>query len=230
MMKRLVLGLAVVGVLAGVSYGRQDDIDPKKAEILNKLNNQKITVDFTGVPLDDALNYIRDMTNINIVVDANVHTKLSEDQLKVNLKVKDLLLKSALKLMLQSKDLSASYKEGVLVIICKDQINASVVTRVYDVRDLLFKVADFPGPKVELASPSGGTPLTGATFSLDSEAKSTISEDFISEMVKSNTGEKSWDDNPNASITLANGLLIVTQSKKIHTEVDRLLNMLRQFK
>ncbi len=228
MLKQWVLTAAVAAMTCAAFA--QDDIDPKKQEILNKLNNQRITVDFNAASLDDALNYIRDMTNINIVVDAEVHTKLSEDQLKVNLKVKDLLLKSALKLMLQSKELACTYRDGVLVIMPKDKVNTSVVTRVYDVRDLLFKIADFPGPKVELASPSGGTPLTGATFSLDSEAKSTITEDFISELVKSNTGEKSWDDNPNASITLANGLLIVTQSKKIHTEVDRMLNMLRQFK
>jgi hypothetical protein len=229
MMKRLVLGLAAAAVFA-VPVFAQDDIDPKKQEILNKLNNLRITVDFNGVPLDDALNYIRDMTNINIIVDADVHTKLSEDQLKVTLKVKDLLLKSAMKLMLQAKELSCSYKEGVLIILPKDKVNTAVVTQLYDVRDLLFKIQDFPGPKVELAAPSGGTPLTGATFSLDSEPKSTITEDFITELVKSNTGDKSWEDNPNASITLANGILVVTQSKKVHQEVGRMLNMLRQFK
>ncbi len=229
MMKRLVLGLAAAAVFAGPALA-QDDVDPKKQEILNKLNNLRITVDFNGVPLDDALNYIRDMTNINIIVDAEVHTKLSEDQLKVTLKVKDLLLKSAMKLMLQAKELSCSYKEGVLIILPKDKVNTAVVTQLYDVRDLLFKIQDFPGPKVELASPSGGTPLTGATFSLDSEPKSTITEDFLTELVKSNTGDKTWEDNPNASITLANGILVVTQSKKVHQEVGRMLNMLRQFK
>jgi hypothetical protein len=230
MMSRTVMAAAALAILASTARAQGEDVDPKKQEILNKLNNQRISLDFSGVPLDDALNYIRDVTNINIVVDGEVHTKLSEDQLKVNLKVKDLLLKSALKLMLQAKDLTASYKEGVLVILPKDKVNAAVVTRVYDVRDLLFKLQDFPGPKVELAAPNGGTPLTGATFSLDSEPKSTITEDFITELVKSNTGDKSWDDNPNCSITLANGLLVVTQSKKTHTEVDRMLNLLRQFK
>ena len=230
MMSRTVLAAAALAILASTAWAQGEDVDPKKMDILNKLNNQKISLDFTGVSLDDAINYIRDVTNINIILDGEVHTKLSEDQLKVNLKVKDLLLKSALKLMLQSKDLTASYREGVLVILPKDKVNAAVVTRIYDVRDLLFKLQDFPGPKVELAAPNGGTPLTGATFSLDSEPKSTITEDFITELVKSNTGEKSWDENPNCSITLANGLLVVTQSKKAHTEVDRMLNLLRQFK
>ncbi len=220
---------AAVAAMACAAFA-QEDMDPKKQEILNKLNNQRITVDFNGASLDDALNYIRDMTNINIVVDAEVHAKLSEDQLKIYLKVKELLLKSALKLMLQAKELACTYKEGVLVIMSRDKAGTSVVTRVYDVQDLLLKLQDFPGPKVELAVPSGGTPLTGAMFAFEAEQKSPISLEFIAELVKSSTGEKSWEENPNATVTLMNGLLIVTQTKKIQTEVERLLNSLRQFK
>ena len=227
MLKQWIVTAAVAGT-ACAAFAQ--DVDPKKQEILNKLNNQRITVDFNGASLDDALNYIRDLTNLNIVVDAEVRTKLSEDQLKINLKVKDLLLKSALKLMLQAKDLVCSYKEGALVIMPRDKVNASVVTRVYAVQDLLLKIQDFPGPKVELAVPSGGTPLTGADFSIPAEQKTPMTVEFIVELVKSNTGEKAWDENPNATITLGNGLLIVTQTKKIHNEVGRLLDLLRQFK
>jgi hypothetical protein len=43
----------------------------------------------------------------------------------------------------------------------------------YDHRDLLLKLQDFSGPKAELVSPqgSGGAPLTGASFELESGAK-----------------------------------------------------------
>jgi hypothetical protein len=226
---------ALALILSLSALSAQDDsgpIDQKKNEILSKLNNQRITLDFKDVSLDEAINFIRDFTSINIVVDAEVHTKYSEDQLRITMKIKDLVLKSALKLMLSQRDLTATYKEGVLLIVPRDKVNKVVTLVVYDVRDLLFKLQDFPGPKVELVSGSGGgggTPLTGATFTLE-EPKSVISEDFITEMVRANTGEGSWDDNENASISLANGLLIVTQSKKVHQEVGRLLNMLRQFK
>lgn len=209
----------------------QDETDTKREEIITKLNTQKITLDFKDVSLEDALGFVRDYAGINIHIDQEVHTTLSEDQLIVNIKVKDLILKSALKLMLNTKDLTATYKDGVLLIIPKSKANKAVITRVYDVRDLLLKIQDFPGPHVELtAGGSGGTPLTGATFALDEEPKNVISEDFIVEILKSNTGDGAWDENENASITLANGLLIVTQSKKVHGEVDRMLNLLRQFK
>jgi hypothetical protein len=49
------------------------------------------------------------------------------------------------------------------------------------------------------------------------------------ELVKGNTGNGSWED-PSCSITYANGLFVVSQSKGAHAEVGTFLNKLRQFK
>ncbi len=232
MMKSFAAGVLLLGLALPTSaQDEPQDGDPRKAEILRKLNSMRVSVDFTASPLDEALGFLRDFSGLNIVIDTEVSQKLSEDQLKVTLKVKDLLLKSVLKLMLSNRELTAVYKEGVLLVVPKGRMDKSVTLQIYDVRDLLVKIQDFPGPKVELVSPSagGGGPLTGATFSLE-EPKSTISEEFITEMVKQNTGDKSWDENPNASLTLANGMLLVSQSRRVHEEVKRLIGLLRQFK
>jgi len=188
--------------------------------------------DTLEAPLEEVLNFIRDFSGLNIVVDGEVPQKLTEDQLKVTLKVKDLLLKSVLKLILSPKDLTATFKEGVILILPKGKADHAVTLQMYDVRDLLVKIQDFPGPRVELVSPQGAAgagPLTGATFTIE-EPRSTITEEFITEMVKSNTGDRSWDENPNASITLANGILVVSQSRRVHEEIRRLIGKLRQFK
>lgn len=208
----------------------QDPIDPRKAEVLNKLNNQRVTLDFKDAPIQDVVSFLAEFTGINFYLDPEIHAKLSEEQLRVTLKVRDLLLKSALKLVLSAKELTGVYKEGVIVIQHRDKLGGSTAMQVYDVRDLLFKLQDFPGPRVELQSnTAGGTALTGATFTLE-EPRSVISEDFITDLIKTNTGDRSWDENPNASVTLANGLLIVSQTRKVHEEIKRLLNLLRQFK
>ena len=229
MLATLILGLLALPAAAqeGATPG---ETDPRKQEVVNKLNTMRVSVDFTNTTLEEAINFLRDYTNINIVVDAEVYKAQSEDQLKVTLKVKDLLLKSVLKLMLSARELTAMYKEGVILVVPKGKIDKSVTLQLYDVRDLLVKIQDFPGPRVELVSPQkGGGPLTGATFSLE-EPKSTITEEFITEMVKQNTGDKSWDENPNASMTLTNGVLVVSQSKRVHEEIKRFINLLRQFK
>jgi type II secretory pathway component GspD/PulD (secretin) len=229
MLAALMLGAMALPVAA--QEGGTETNDPRKAEVVNKLNTMRVSVDFTNQTLEEAISFLRDFTGINIVVDAEVYKNQSEDQLKVTLKVKDLLLKSVLKLMLSSRELTAMYKEGVVLVVPKGKIDKAVTLQLYDVRDLLVKIQDFAGPKVELVSPQkgGGGPLTGATFTLE-EPRSTITEEFITDMVKQNTGDKSWDENPNASITLTNGVLVVSQSKRVHEEIKRFVNLLRQFK
>ena len=222
--------LALMAIPAFAQEGGSD-ADPRKAEVLNRLNNTRVTVDFTNAPLEEAIAFLRDFTSLNIVVDAEVYKNQSEDQLKITLKVKDLLLKSVLKLMLNTRELTAMYKEGVVLVVPKGKIDKAVTLQLYDVRDLLVKIQDFPGPRVELVSPqkNGGSPLVSATFTFD-EPKSVITEDFITDMVKQNTGDKSWEENPNASMTLTNGVLVVSQSRRVHEEIKRFINLLRQFK
>jgi hypothetical protein len=230
---KTMLTAAILGILALPAMAQEGDTttDPRKQEVLNKLNTMRVTVDFSNTTLEEAISYLRDFTSLNIIVDAEVYKAQSEDQLKVTLKVKDLLLKSVLKLMLTSRELTAMYKEGVVLIVPKGKVDKAVTLQLYDVRDLLVKIQDFAGPKVELVSPSkgGGGPLTGATFTLE-EPRSTITEEFITEMVKQNTGDKTWDENPNASISLTNGVMVVSQSKRVHEEIKRFINLLRQFK
>ena len=222
--------IAILALLASAAAAQERDVDPQRTAVLSKLNTMRVTVDFKDQTLDDALGFLRDFSGLNLVVDAEVYAKLPEDQLKVSLKVNDLLLKSVLKLMLHAKDLTATYKDGVILIVPKSKVDKAVSLQIYDVRDLLVKIPDFVGPKVELVSPTaGGGPLAGAQFTLD-EPKTTITEDFITEMVKANTGDRTWEENPNASITLANGMLIVSQSGRVHEEIKRLVNLLRQFK
>lgn len=225
---------AILALMALPAFAQEggSESDPRKAEAVNRINTMRVSVDFTGTPLEEAVAFLRDFTGLNILVDAEVYKNQSEDQLKITLKVKDLSLKSVLKLMLTSRELTAMYKEGVLLVVPKSKIDKAVTLQLYDVRDLLVKIQDFNGPKVELVSPQkggGGGPLVGGVFTLD-EPRSVITEEFITDMVKQNTGDKSWDENPNASMNLSNGVLVVSQSKKVHEEIKRFINLLRQFK
>ncbi len=227
-MRRAVPVLLLVLALASPAAAQSGEDEARK-RLVDKLNTMRVTLDFNAAPLDDVISYLRDFSGLNIHVDNEVRQKYSEDQLRVSIKVKDLLLKSALKLVLSGKELAATFKEGVLLVTTKDRVAAATVTRVYDVRDLLFKIQDFPGPKVELMDPSKGGSGLGASFTVEEEQPSAITEDFIVELLKTTTGERSWEE-AGASISLANGLLIVTQSRKVHQEVGRLLDLLRRFK
>lgn len=228
---RTILTAAALLAVAAPAWAQAKPQDPRKSEVVAKLNSLRVSLDFKDAPIEDAVNVLRDMTGINFHLDPELHTKLAPEQLKVTFKVNDLLLKSALKLMLSSRDMGAVYRDGVIVLQHKDKTTAAVTLEIYDVRDLLFKLQDFPGPRVELVSPSagGGTALGISTFTLE-EPKSAITDELILDIVKSNTGDKTWDEAAGANASLANGLLVVTQSRRVHEEVRRLLNLLRQFK
>ena len=228
-MRSTLLTILLVPVLTGALYAQDIVRDNARREIVNKLNTQRITVDFRAVSLQEAIDFIRDFSGINIVVHNSIHTEMSEDDLTITIKVKDLLLKSVLKLMLDTRGMTALYREGVLLIVPKGKAFSSVKTKIYDIRDMLFKIRDFPGPQVELSAPGGGPSLPGATFTLEEEPESTLPQELIEELIQETTGGETWDENENVSMSLTNGLLIVTQSAKVHREIYRLLQLLRQY-
>ncbi len=229
-MKKTILALAAAAAFCAPALSQENGpADPRAEEMRSKLNSMRVSVDFNGVSLDEALNFLRDFSGLNMVLDAEVRSKLTEDQLKVTLKVKDLPLKSIIKLMLDPRDLTAVMKEGALLITSKERSDP-LTLQIYDVRDLLLKIQDFPGPKVELTSPSGpGQQDMGVIVTLV-EPRQILTPEFIVDMVKSNTGGRSWDDNPNARVDLVNGVLVVSQSRRVQREIRLLIDKLRQFK
>ena len=46
-------------------------------------------------------------------------------------------------------------------------------------------------------------------------------------IVRENTGDRSWDTNPRAGLTLRNGLLYVSQTPEVHREIEALVARLR---
>jgi len=205
---------------------------PRREEIESKLSNVKISLEFADAPLAEVLDFIRSFSGIDFFIDPKVREKVGDDQLKVSLKVKDVPLRSALRLILGTKNLTAVYREGVLVVVPKEEADKEVVLRIYDVRDLLMKIEDNAGPVIDLRPPgqkggTGGVP--GVIFDI-SEKPPLVTEEFIVEMVKKNCGGASWETNPNATVTLNNGLLMVSQTPRVHAEVLRLIGMLRQYK
>lgn len=202
----------------------------EKAEILRRLETFRISMDFKDASLEDVIDFLREITRLNFLIDKRVYEQVSEADLRVTFKVDNLPLKSALKLILQMRNLSLLYREGVLVIVPKAVADEDVVMRIYDVRDLLFRIRDFPGPNLELVPPQDGGNQLGAAFEQEEEGGAVEDPNFILNMVKTHTCVGSWDTNPKVSISISNGLLIVTQTRAGHKEIVNLLNKLRAFK
>ena len=203
-----------------VLFPAAQDEDTK---IRNKVESMRMSVDFDKVSLDDAMNFIREFADINIYVNPSVR----DEEHQVTIKVKDLRLKSILRLMLKPRGMTAVIKNGVLIIVSLDSVKHKTYLKLYDVRELLLRIQDFPGPQVELSYQTAGVAFTVGFFS---STEDNVTSDFIIDMVQQVTGGDSWDEVDSASLALANGLLVVTQTSKVHKEIEKLLQQLRQFK
>jgi hypothetical protein len=215
-MKTVALILAMAAC-AFADNGREDAV--------RKLETMKVTVDFDNVKLPEAVDYLRDVTGLNLVILPKAMEK--DGETPIRLKVKELSVKSVLKLLLNNRGLTATYRDGALVVLPKEDLQNDVPMRIFDVRALQVKIQDFAGLKVELVGKST-TPNVGGVFTLD-EPKIAIPDDFLQDMVKVNTGNGSWDSNPRASMVLTNGSLVVSQSPNVLREIENLLNLLGQY-
>ncbi len=218
---KTILGLAAMAALAYAGdTGREDAV--------RKLETMKISVYFKDHKLSEAMDYLRDVTGLNLVVLPRAAEK--EGDFKIRLRVRDLSVKSTLKLMLSGKGLTVTYRDGALIVLPQEDLQDSVVLEMYDVRSQLVKLQDFPGPRMELVSPKSGSGPGQiiAGIELLEPKDPPVTPDFMVELVKDNAGSRSWE-NKNASIELKNGLLVVSQTPAVHREIKALLAKLGQY-
>jgi hypothetical protein len=225
---------AVALLLAGASAapaqtGPEDrpnlPADPVREQIVGKLTGLRVSLEFNETPLEEAIEFIQQFSSLNILIDSTVTERYPKGSVKITMKVKDLPLASALKLLLETRGLTLLYRDQVLLVVTEERANKSVFMHVYDVRDLLMKINEFPGPEISLEPLKVGIGIPGIT-----EPPGGVTEDFVVNAVRTNCGKETWDANPKVSIDLHNGLLIVTQSLEVHKQIKGLLQKLRENK
>lgn len=223
-MKRIALAVIAAAVVGGPVAAAQDGGDgARRAREI--LATRRITLDFTNARLDEVIAYLQEFSGLNFHIDADARKDREED--KVSIKLKDVTLRTALRLILNPRELACTYRDGVLVITTQARLSASTVTRVYDVRDLMFKLQDFPAPRFELDPQKPG--LDPGLLQIAEEPKGGFEADAIIDLVKTSVG-RGWDDGNEVSISMANGLLVVSQTRSTQDEIRRFLDLLRQYK
>ncbi len=235
-------GMMIVFALVLSLVSAQDD--QKKRDINRLLKTKKLEkLEFADTPLEEVVEYLRNQSGLNLTISPKIWDKKPRDQYRITFKVESITLKSAMKMILAMHDLAARYREGVMEIVLRDELKREVVTRVYDVQDLMIKINNFPGPKIDIKPPSVGN-LSGAAsreaggnlvttkFTLDEpDPQDGLSEEFIMDHIRNNTGTPSdWEGNERVSAQIATGTLVVAQTPLVHKEIRQLIDMLRQMR
>jgi type II secretory pathway component GspD/PulD (secretin) len=183
------------------------------------LASTRVSVDFQEVDFDDTIEFLRETSGLNIVVDRRLRGGPP-----VTLRLAGVTLKSLLGVILRPRDAAYAVSEGIVRIVPVDEIRGRVTLRIYDVSELTFPLRDMPGGEIMI------TEEGLRSFPADDAGMSrAASEDLLLEILQAFTGRAAWDDNPHASIVAQNGLLIVRQTPEVHRRIEGLVRLLRRF-
>ncbi|MBI2899425.1 MAG: tetratricopeptide repeat protein [Planctomycetes bacterium] len=197
----------------------KEEISEDDAKIVEKLKNTPITLE-QNAPLTVVVDYIREFSGLNFVIDTKAIPKPDEEQ--ITIKVQNIVLDGALRLMLSSKQM-VHYVEGGVVIITKvETLKKKVRLELYDVQDLTYGLQDFPGVEITLTQDALGT-----TTQAEEGPKQQFTGEALADLIKKSIHKSEWEESDGKSIKFNNGLLIVSNTIEVHKALRKFLSDLR---
>jgi len=126
------------GPAAGEAIARARFVPPGVSPKLVAALRRPISVEFLDTSLVDALAYLREITDVNLVYD---YRELRQDSVPVNLKLNLVPLHQVLDLLLEARGLSWGVVRDVVRIGREAELQR-LELRCYDIRDLLMNTED----------------------------------------------------------------------------------------
>ncbi|MBV8878500.1 MAG: tetratricopeptide repeat protein, partial [Planctomycetaceae bacterium] len=195
-----------------------EEINDEDKTIVDKLHSIRITIDMQNAPLTAIVDYIREISGLNI----HISGIDNPDAEMISFKVQDIVLDGALRLMLQPRNKAYMVRDGVVLITTADALKKRVKLDLYDVQDLTYGMADFPGVDISLATDSIGTAVAAGE-----EAKQQFTGEDLANLIKNTIHKDQWEEADGKSIQFQNGLLIVRNSVDMHKQIRKFLSDLR---
>jgi len=143
----------ITGLRARYRTEHQRQRTERELEIEQRLRTP-VTLDFTNAPLSEVLDYLARLADVNVHIDPQglAEEGISSDT-PVSIQIQhDIMLKSALNLILEPLHLSYVIKDEVLKITSEQLRDGEVYTVTYNVADLIVPIPNFvPSPRMGLA-------------------------------------------------------------------------------
>jgi beta-lactamase regulating signal transducer with metallopeptidase domain/type II secretory pathway component GspD/PulD (secretin) len=204
------------------------------AKALAALDRNMPEINFSAVPFADCIDFLRDVTNVNIFVNWKALEASGVDRATVvSARLRDVKFSKALKMILKDvggADVKLGYEvdDGVITISTEEDLAKNVVTRVYDIRDLIIDPGDDPLNDFVGAE----TSKPGATSRPATQAQSPREQavKLITQLLQDTIAPDSWKDKGGAagSVRELSGQLIITQNPENQSAIELLLRQLRE--
>jgi len=186
----------------------------------------RIPISFQDEPLEEIISHLQAVTGVNFIIspaarEAAVPPITLEDK---NPQPVSRILTIVLEDM-SLPQLSWTVKDGVVHIITKDEARSDYRLEMYDIRDLTFTPKDYPAQDYNLL-PSG---IDKESYQAedDEEPLPFIGADALLTLIQDNIAQESWSSDPNRTIQLMPGTLVVRQTPDVHEQIHQLLDDLR---
>jgi hypothetical protein len=189
----------------------------------------------TNVPLVDAIDFLRDIAGVNIVVDWKelAAANISKDA-QINLQLHDVTAGKVLSLILSQAGpgdlLTYSIDQNVVQVTTRAVSDQQLITVVYYVTDLLqpndifdYKISNITGGSAQVTGGSGGgggsQALTANSNSSQTKTIDQKAQDLI-KLIETVVRPEIWRDNGgSASMEYLNGNLIVTAPRSVQEAI-----------
>jgi Flp pilus assembly secretin CpaC/tetratricopeptide (TPR) repeat protein len=217
-----------------LEFSRADVAEDRDREaILARLNTVQIkprfNVDGEGVPLTEVATYLQKVTSVNFLVSPRVLDEIDEEESAVTLNIQtDRSVRKVLDLITEtsaSDNLAWKIQDGVVMFVTKEEMIGGQVLAMYEVRDLIHPVKDFPGREINV-EPSGGIEPPDEDF--EEREALVVTQDSLDQLIRENVAPASWDEDPNNSLRITNGTLVVYQTPAVQEQIKALLDDLRE--
>jgi hypothetical protein len=133
--------------------------------------SQRVTVDFQDTPLVDVADFLRAVTNANIVC----APAITAGSTTLTLRVSDMELGTVLSWVRTLAKVHIGFVDGAIYISDQPAVGASK-TVLYDVSDLVLPIRDFPGPELALNVDGKGAGMLAPPVDRDGEQTSSLDE------------------------------------------------------
>jgi type II secretory pathway component GspD/PulD (secretin) len=220
----------------GSGAGESNESEEDRA-VRQQLKTKAPEFIFDNQPFEEVVKFFHNVSGANFNVNWTALQNGNIDRTTpVNLRLNNVSVEKALQLVLSnlSTSIKLSYviDGGVVTISSKDDLAKSPVIQVYDIRDLLFVVKDFPGGQISLGSGGGD----GGSATINNSSTNSGNTVNRAQMVTQITNTIIQTIDPNSwaplgttgSIQELNGTLIVTQTMENQEKLAELIAKLRE--
>ena len=130
--------LAEAQVLAAKDRARREAELARNRPVQERLRSQNVSLNFDETPFAEAVDFLRDITGLNYVISREARDLIQNEELKVSLRLKEISLQNAIKLILASHEsLEWRIREGVVLISTADDLIEDLLVEVYVVKDIV---------------------------------------------------------------------------------------------